>query len=74
MTKQQIEKEFKKIDCELRINKPASILYPSDVIKRRKFLLFVQVYLSNILDAKPKEDRWYKKFETETCNRVMEFY
>ena len=56
MNKKQIEQEFKKIDYELRVNKPDSAPYPPDLVKRREYLLFAQVHLSNILNAKVKED------------------
>ena len=74
MNKKQIKQEFKKIDYELRFNKPAVAPYPPDVVKRREFLLFAQVHLSNILDAKSKKDRLSERFETEMYNKVMETY
>ena len=54
MNKKQIEQEFKKIDYEIRFNKPDFAPYPPDLVKRREYLLFAQVHLSNILDAKLK--------------------
>lgn len=74
MNEEQIEKEFKKIDYELRNNKPNLAPYLPDIIKRREFLLFAQVHLSNILDAKFKRDKWEERFETEMYNKVMEIY
>ncbi len=74
MNKKEIEQEFKKIDYELRFNKPDFTPYPPDLIKRREFLLFAQVHLSNILDAKFRKDKWDEKFETEMYNKVMEIY
>lgn len=74
MNKKQIEKEFEKIDYELRVNKPDSAPYPQDFVKQRELLLFGQVHLSNILDAKLKKDKWYERFETEMYNIVMENY
>ncbi len=74
MNKIQIEKEFKRINYELRFNKPKSVPYPPDLIKRREFLLFAQVHLSNILDAMSREDRWDERFENEMYNKVMEIY
>ena len=74
MNKKQIEQEFKKIDYELRVNKPDSAPYPPDLVKRREYLLFAQVHLSNILDAKTKKDKWDERFETEMYNKVMEIY
>ncbi len=74
MDKEQIEKEFKKIDDELRNNKPNFTPYPFNIIKKREFLLFAQVHLSNILDAKSKEDKWDEEFETEMYNKVIEIY
>ncbi|MDO9464211.1 MAG: hypothetical protein Q7J67_02815 [bacterium] len=69
MTKKQIEQEFKKIDYELFVNRPNFTPYPPDVIKRREYLLFAQVHLSNILGAKRDE-----RFESEMYNKVMETY
>ena len=74
MNKNQVEKEFQKINCELRVNKPNFVPYPSDVIKRREFLLFAQVHLSNILDAKVRGDEWDERFEIDMYNKVMEIY
>ena len=74
MEERQVEWEFQKIDYELRVNKPDSAPYPPDIVKRREFLLFAQVHLSNILDAKLKKDKWDEKFETKMYNRVMEIY
>ncbi|HIE14402.1 TPA: hypothetical protein EYP70_03930 [Candidatus Bathyarchaeota archaeon] len=74
MNREQIEQEFKKIDYELRFNKPDSVPYPPELVKRREFLLFAQVHLSNIVDAKSKKDRFSERFETEMYNKVMEIY
>ncbi len=74
MTRKEIEREFRKIDYELRVNKPESAPYPTDLVERRKFLLFAQVHLSNLLDAKFKSDKWEERFETEMYNKVMEIY
>ncbi len=74
MNEEQIEKEFKKIDYELRNNKLNFTPYPFDIIKKREFLLFAQVHLSNILDAKFKRDKWEERFETKMYNKVMEIY
>ena len=74
MKNEQIEEEFKKIGYELRVNKPSFVPYPPDLVKKREFLLFAQVHLNNILDAKFKRDKWEEKFETEMYNKVMEIY
>lgn len=74
MTKKGIEQEFRKIDYELRVNEPASVPYPPDLVKRREFLLFAQVHFSNILDSKSKKDKWDERFETEMYNKVMRIY
>ncbi len=74
MNKKQIEKEFEKINYELRFNKPAITPYPPDIVKRREHLLFAQVHLSNILGAKSKKDKCDEKFETEMYNNVMDIY
>lgn len=74
MTREQIEKEFTKIDYELRVNKPETAPYPPDIVKRREYLLFAQVHLSNVFYAKIKKDKWDENFETEMYNKVMEIY
>lgn len=71
MKKEHIENEFRQIDYELRVNKPDSAPYPPDLVKKRVFLLFAQVHLNNILDAKLKKDIWNERFETEMYNKVM---
>jgi hypothetical protein len=74
MTRKEIDREFKKIDYELTVNKPDIAPYPPDVVKRREYLLFAQVHLGNIIGAKMKKDKWEEKFETEMYNEVMEIY
>ena len=74
MTRKGIEQEFKKIDYELFVNRPNFTPYPPNVVKRREFLLFAQVHLSNILDAKLKRDEWSERFETEMYSKVMGIY
>ncbi|MCK4321351.1 hypothetical protein KAX08_02395 [candidate division WOR-3 bacterium] len=74
MNRKQIEEEFNKINYELRVNKPDSATYPPDIVKRREYLLFAQVHLNNILDAKSKRDKWEEKFETEMYKNVMKIY
>jgi len=74
MTREQIEKEFTKIDYELRVNKPETAPYPPDIVKRREYLLFAQVHLSNVFYAKIKKDKWDENFETEMYNKLMEIY
>lgn len=74
MTRKEIELKFKKIEYELRVNKPDSVPYLPNLVKKREFLLFAQVHLRNILNAKSKKDRWSKRFETEIYNKVMEIY
>lgn len=75
MNKKKIEEEFKKLNFELFENKPKiNLPYPPDIVKRRELLLFAQVHLSNILDAKLKKDYWKERFETEMYQIVMDFY
>ena len=74
MNKKQIDKEFEKINYELRFNKPAITPYPPDIVKRREHLLFAQVHLNNILGAKLEKDKWNEKFETEMYNKVIGIY
>lgn len=75
MNKKQIEQEWGKlkskiIENKLKIDGP----YPPDSVRRRELLLFAQVHLCNILDAKSKEDKWAKGFETEIYSKVLEIY
>lgn len=76
MTNKQIEKEWRRLNFEIFENKPKLIdkPYPPDVVKKRELLLFAQVHLSNISDAKLKKDKCYERFETEMHNKVMEIY
>ncbi len=74
MNKKQIEQEFKKIDYELHNKPDIEAPYPPDVVKRREFLLFAQVHLNNILEAKLKKDKWDEKFETDMYRIEMEIY
>lgn len=74
MTKKEIECEFKKIGCELRVDRPDAVPYSPDLVKRREFLLFAQVHLSNILEAKFKKDEWDERFETQMYNKVIKIY
>lgn len=74
MNKKQIENEFKKIDYELRANKPKISPYSHNVVERRTFLLFAQVHLCNIIEAKSRKDKWDEKFETEMYYKVMNKY
>ena len=58
MTKQQIDREYKKNYYEMHVNKPAiDGPYPPEIVKRRELLLFAQVHLGNILGAKIKKDK-----------------
>jgi len=75
MNKKQIEQEWGKlrlkiIENKLKIDGP----YPPDIVGRRELLLFAQVYLCNILDAKSKEDKWAEGFEAEIYSKVLEIY
>ncbi len=75
MTKKQLSKEWQKLDFELFENRPKTDKpYPPDVVKQREFLLFAQIHLSNILDAKSRTDKWDERFETQMYNKVMEIY
>jgi hypothetical protein len=75
MNKKEIEEEYKRLKFELFKNKPKiSGPYPPEIVKRREFLLFAQVHLSNILGAKLKRDEWNERFETEMYHKVMEIY
>jgi len=75
MNKKQIGQEWKKLKFELFENRPKiDGPYPQNIVKRREFLLFAQVHLNNILDAKLKKDIWNERFETEMYNKTMEIY
>lgn len=75
MNKKQIEREWEKLKFEIFSNRPKiDGPYPPDIVKRREFLLFAEVHLNNILDAKIKKDKWDEKFETEMYNKVMGIY
>jgi len=62
VTIKEIDLEFKKINFELRINKPNSAPYPPDVDKHRTLLLYAQVMLEFIIDAKKRRDKYEEKY------------
>jgi hypothetical protein len=74
MRRKQIDEEFKRINYELRVNRPNFTPYPPDVVKRREMLLFAQVHLSNVLEAKLKKDKWEENFEENMYKVVMSKY
>lgn len=75
MNKKQIEQEWEKLNFELLENKPKiDRPYSSDIVRRRELLLFAQVHLNNIIDAKNKNDRRVEDFETEMYGRTMSTY
>lgn len=75
MNKKQIEQEWKKLTFETIYNKPKlNSPYPSDIVKRREYLLFAEVYLGKTLEDRSRKDRYYKQFETEIYNKTMETY
>jgi hypothetical protein len=74
MNRKQIKQEYQKIDFELFVNKPKTMPYSSEDVKRRELLLFAQVHLANILDAKAKRHKRAEKFETEMYNAIMDIY
>lgn len=74
MNKKQIEQEFKKIDYELRFNKPDFAPYPPDLVKRRELLLFAQVHLSNVLGAKLEKDEMEEEYQESLYRAVMSMY
>ena len=55
MTKQQIQKEWKKLTLEINDKPNINGYYPSDVIRMRELLLFAQVELARIEDAEDKD-------------------
>ncbi|MFA5772578.1 MAG: hypothetical protein WC974_07600 [Thermoplasmata archaeon] len=75
MNKKQISQEWKKLKFEIFENKPKiDGPYPPDIVKRRELLLFAQVHLTNISDAKNKKDGRIEGFETKLYNTVMSAY
>ena len=57
MTKKEIDQEFKNTTLELHKGLPSDKPFPPDVVRRRELLLFAQVHLIKILDAKHNKDR-----------------
>jgi len=74
MTKKEIDREFKKIDYELRVNKPDTAPYPPEVVKRRELLLYAQVYLAEMSWAKKCKDWETYRLHTEAYFLVMSKY
>lgn len=75
MTKEQIEKEFKKIDFELRENKPNVIgVFPDEIVKRRELLLLAQVALNNIIGAKQAKNRKEEEFYEDIYQKIIGYY
>ncbi|MEJ5350292.1 MAG: hypothetical protein WHS65_01740 [Melioribacteraceae bacterium] len=75
MNKKQLFNEWKKLNSELFEKKPKiNGSYPYFIVKRRELLLFAQVHLSNIIEAKSRKDKWDEKFETEMYYKVMNEY
>lgn len=64
MTKKQIDREYKKMNYELFVNKPKTVPYPPNIVSRRQLLLKSQVNLSKMLEAKQRrnkiEESWQK--------------
>ena len=74
MTKREIDQEFNKIDLEFHKKRPMQTPFPPNVVKRRELLLFAQVHLNKILEAKLKKDQLAEKFQTEMYRIVMLYY
>jgi len=74
VTKELIGKEFKKIDYEFRVNNPNIVLYPPSIVKQRELLLYAQIHLNNVLNAKLRKDKRDERFEAEMYHKVMETY
>jgi len=74
MNEEEIEQEFEKIKQELFVKRPQYDKYPPDVVEQRRLLLFAQVHLCNIIDAKSKKDKLSEEFETKMYNIIMEAY
>jgi hypothetical protein len=74
MNRNQIEQEFQKIGNEIKYNKPTNTPYPPDVIKRRELLLFAQVSLANMSDAKRKKDKQKEKLQEALYKTIMSNY
>jgi len=75
VNKKEVEQEYKRLIFELLENKPKiNGPYPPEIVKKREFLLFAEVHLANILDAKRRKDKWDEDFETEMYNKVIGIY
>lgn len=74
MTKKQIDREYKKMNCELFVNKPKVVPYPPNIVRRRKLLLEAQVHLSKILEATQKRDKIEKAWQECIYWLTMENY
>lgn len=74
MNKKQVKQEFQKIDYELFVNRPETTPYSPEIVMRRELLLFAQVHLANILDAKARKNKKIEKYEIEMYNAIMGIY
>lgn len=67
MTRQQIDKGFKKLNFELFETKPrCNGPFPLKIVRKRELLLFAEVALNKILEAKKNknyfDEKQYEKF------------
>lgn len=75
MDRIQVEQEWQKIDCELRLAKPHFAPYPPHIVRRRELLLYAQVHLAEISWAQKCNDSDTEKIHTEAYYSVMlEYY
>jgi hypothetical protein len=74
MNKKQVNEAFKKVKFDLIEHKPIDKLYSAAIVQKRELLLFAQVHLGNILEAKMQKNKQKEKFETEMYNKIMRFY
>jgi len=74
MLKRQINRKNKKIKYELFVNKPDVTPYPPETVKRRKLLLFAQIHLSKILEAKKNKNSPMEELHTKLYRIMMEHY
>ncbi len=75
MTKRQVMQEFKKLKYEIIENKP--ILkkpYPPSLVRKRELLLFAQVHLCNILEAKAVNDKIKEELNVKIYKSFMTLY
>lgn len=71
MNKKQIKKEWERLNYELLKSKPEiEGPYPSNIVRKRELLLFAQVHLSNIIDARQEETGGMKILKVKCITKL----